>query len=121
MSNPFIWLLLQVIDLYMWVVIIGVITIVYPCYGGITAVVWNDVLQLVVYVVGAVIAFFLLIDRLPGGWQEITRLAAESDKFQIFDFSFSLAEDLEDLVGKWRHIAAPKEIEQQRTRKSVPR
>jgi YggT family protein len=25
MSNPFIWLILQVIDLYMWVVIIGVI------------------------------------------------------------------------------------------------
>ncbi len=25
MSNPFIWLILQVIDLYMWVVIIGVV------------------------------------------------------------------------------------------------
>ena len=25
MSNPFIWLILQIIDLYMWVVIIGVI------------------------------------------------------------------------------------------------
>ena len=72
------------------VVIIGVITIVYTFYGGITAVVWNDVIQLLVYIVGAIIAFFLLIDRLPGGWQEITRLAAESDKFQVFDFSFSL-------------------------------
>ena len=71
-------------------VIIGVITIVYTFYGGITAVVWNDVIQLVVYIAGAVIAFFLLIDHLAGGWQEITRLAAESDKFQIFDFSFSL-------------------------------
>jgi hypothetical protein len=47
------------------------------------------------------------------------RLQVELEAF--FDFSFSLAEDLEDLVGKWRHIAAPKEIEQQRTRKSVPR
>ncbi len=72
------------------VVIIGVITIIYTFYGGITAVVWNDVLQLLVYIAGAVIAFFLLLDRIPGGWQEITRLTAESDKFQVFDFSFSL-------------------------------
>ena len=72
------------------VVIIGVITIMYTFYGGIRAVVWNDVLQLIVYVVGALIAFFLLLDRIPGGWQEISRLAAESDQFQIIDFSFSL-------------------------------
>ena len=72
------------------VVIIGVITIIYTFYGGMKAVVWNDVLQLLIYIVGAVIAFFLLLDRIPGGWQEISLLAAESDKFQIVDFSFSL-------------------------------
>ncbi len=72
------------------VIIIGVITIIYTFYGGMTAVVWNDVCQLIVYIVGAVIALFLLIDRIPGGWSEVSRLAAESDHLRIFDFSFSL-------------------------------
>ncbi len=72
------------------VVIIGVITIIYTFFGGMTAVVWNDVFQLIVYIAGAVIAFFLLIDRIPGGWQEVSRVAGESGQFQIIDFSFSL-------------------------------
>ncbi len=75
----------------MWTVaIIGVLTIIYTFYGGITAVVWNDVLQLFVYVIGAMIAFFVLLGRIPGGWPEVERLAAESNKFQITDFSVSL-------------------------------
>ncbi len=73
------------------VVIIGVITIIYTFYGGFKAVVWNDVLQLFIYVIGAMIAFFVLLERIPGGWQQVARLAGESDKFQITDFSFSLA------------------------------
>ncbi len=39
----------------------------------------------------------------------------------FFEFSFSLAEDLEDLVRKWKGMAAPTAIEQQRTPRSVPR
>jgi hypothetical protein len=26
----------------------------------------------------------------------------------FFEFSFELAEDLEDLVARWRHVAAPR-------------
>ena len=49
----------------------GVTTIVYTFVGGMKAVVWTDVVQFVIYVVGAVVAFVLLLGRLPGGWGEL--------------------------------------------------
>ena len=45
----------------------GVTTIVYTFAGGMKAVVWTDVAQFVIYNVGAVVAFFLLLGQLPGG------------------------------------------------------
>lgn len=72
------------------VVIIGVITIVYTLYGGMRAVVWNDVIQLVIYITGATLAFFIILSRIPGGWSEVVSLAAPLNKFQFFDFTLSL-------------------------------
>ena len=72
------------------VVIIGSITIIYTFYGGIKAVVWNDVLQLIVYLIGATIAFYFLLIRVPGGWQNISYLAEHTNKLRITEFSFSI-------------------------------
>ena len=73
------------------VVIIGVVTIVYTYYGGMRAVIWNDVAQLAVYMIGAVIAFFVVLDRIPGGWAEVTTIAGPLGKFQFIDFTLSLS------------------------------
>ena len=40
------------------VVMIGVVTIIYTLYGGMRAVIWNDVIQLCIYLTGATLAFF---------------------------------------------------------------
>ena len=53
------------------VALVGVTTIVYTFVGGMKAVVWTDVIQFVIYMVGAVVAFVLLVTRLPGGWGEL--------------------------------------------------
>ncbi len=71
------------------IAIIGAVTIVYTLYGGMRAVVWNDVVQLAVYVGGALLAFWLLLDKIPGGWSEMTLLAG--DKLQVFDFAFDFS------------------------------
>jgi len=73
------------------VVMIGVVTIIYTLYGGMRAVVWNDVIQLCIYVTGATLAFFLILTRIPGGWSEVVSLAAPLNKFQFFDFTLSLS------------------------------
>ncbi len=76
---------------HLTVVIIGAVTIVYTYYGGMRAVVWNDVAQFAIYMIGAVIAFFVVLERIPGGWAEISTVAAPLGKFQLVDFTLSLS------------------------------
>ncbi len=72
-------------------IIIGIITVIYTFYGGMIAVIWTDVIQLFIYIAGALVAFFILLERIPGGWAEVTALAAPANKFQFVDFSLVLS------------------------------
>lgn len=72
------------------VVIMGIATIIYTYHGGMTAVIWTDVIQLVVYLVGAAIAAVILLRMIPGGWSEVQSVGEAAGKFRVFDFTFSL-------------------------------
>ncbi len=72
------------------VIIIGAVTIAYTLWGGMRAVVWNDVVQLLLYLTGAILAFFIILTRIPNGWPEVVSLAAPLQKFQFVDFTFNL-------------------------------
>lgn len=72
------------------VLVMGIATIIYTYLGGMTAVIWTDVIQLVIYLVGAVVAAWILIDRTPGGWGEIVEVGTAAGKFAWFDFSTTL-------------------------------
>jgi solute:Na+ symporter, SSS family len=75
------------------ILIITVLTIFYTFEGGMQAVIWTDVIQFVLYLSGSVAAFFLLFHKIPGGWPEITQVAAAAGgKFTIFNFSVSLTQ-----------------------------
>jgi solute:Na+ symporter, SSS family len=67
------------------VLVLGVAMIVYTVRGGVAAVIWTDVVQMFIYVGGALIIFFGLLELIPGGWSEVTRVGATH--FQVFDFS----------------------------------
>ncbi|HYL83467.1 MAG TPA: sodium:solute symporter [Candidatus Angelobacter sp.] len=74
------------------VFIVIALTILYTFEGGMKAVIWTDVAQLLVYMTGSAVTFFVLLHRIPGGWQEVTQVAASAGhKLQLLDFSFSLA------------------------------
>jgi solute:Na+ symporter, SSS family len=47
---------------------IGIVTIAYTLVGGIRAVIWMDVVQMIVYVGGAIAALLILLGRVPGDW-----------------------------------------------------
>jgi SSS family transporter len=68
------------------VVVLTALTVIYALVGGIKAVVWVDVIQLSVYVCGAIIALIVLATKLPSGWAS---RAADAGVFQVFDFDFS--------------------------------
>jgi SSS family solute:Na+ symporter len=72
------------------VLVMGIATIVYTYLGGMTAVIWTDVLQLVIYLLGAFVAVWVLLDRIPGGWGEVVEAGRAADKFRVFDFTFDL-------------------------------
>ena len=78
---------------YASILIITVLTMFYTFEGGMRAVIWTDVIQFFLYLTGSLVAFFLLLHKIPGGWPEITQAAAAAGgKFRIFDFAFSLTQ-----------------------------
>ncbi len=68
------------------------LTIIYTFEGGMKAVIWTDVAQLLLYLTGSAFTLGLLLHLIPGGWPEVTRVAAAAgNKLQVFDFSFHWA------------------------------
>jgi SSS family transporter len=72
------------------VILLGAAMIVYTVRGGVAAVIWTDVVQMFVYVAGALVVFVALLWRIPGGWATVTAVGEAAGKFQIFDFSFDV-------------------------------
>jgi solute:Na+ symporter, SSS family len=78
------------IDLTTAVVGMSVVTAVYTLYGGMRAVVWTDVLQFFVYMVGAVVALLLLMGKLDQGVGEAFDAASATGRLRLFDFGLRL-------------------------------
>jgi SSS family solute:Na+ symporter len=74
------------------VVLTGGATRVYTLVGGLQGVLWTDLVQFVIYIGGALFAFYLLLERLPGGFSELLAVGGEAGKLRFFDPSFDLAE-----------------------------
>jgi len=62
------------------------LTLLYTYEGGMTAVIWTDVIQMILYVVGAVASLFLVLREIPGGWGHVIATAEPLGKLQVFDF-----------------------------------
>ncbi len=75
------------------IVVVGTVTVVYTYLGGMKAVIWTDVIQFSVYILGAIAALFILEGKLPGGWSRLIETADAAGKFRLFDFSFDLTRD----------------------------
>jgi SSS family transporter len=71
------------------IVLIVLLTLFYTFEGGMTAVIWTDVVQMTLYVAGAAISFFVILGKIPGGWSHVVAMAAPAHKLAIFDFRFA--------------------------------
>ena len=65
------------------------LTLFYTFEGGMTAVIWTDVIQMIMYVLGAAVSFFVLLGKIPGGFGHVLEVASAAGKLQVFDFHWS--------------------------------
>ena len=68
------------------ILILGVFTVIYTYHGGMRAVVWTDVLQTGVYLLGGLAAVYLIGRGIDGGWGSVFDRAGDAGKLRLFDF-----------------------------------
>jgi len=73
------------------IAIVAVLTLAYTFEGGMTAVIWTDVVQLAVYLTGAIVAVFAIVHAVPGGWLAAYSIAGQSGKFRMLDPGWSFS------------------------------
>jgi SSS family transporter len=74
------------------IAIISALTLLYTFEGGMTAVIWTDVVQMILYIAGTVVAIITLGTHVPGGWSHIHAVASAAGKFHLFDFALNLTQ-----------------------------
>jgi solute:Na+ symporter, SSS family len=69
------------------IILIGLAMIIFTYFGGMEAVIWVEVVQLGIYIAGAIAAAVVLINSIDGGLAAANSFAAQYSKYSLFDFS----------------------------------
>ncbi len=75
------------------ILMIVALTLFYTFEGGMTAVIWTDVVQMFLYVLGALVSLYVIFQLVPGGWPHIMETARAANKLRIFDFRFEWSQE----------------------------
>lgn len=76
------------VPVWVAIVVLAAATALYTYMGGLKAVVWIDLVQVVVYLTGAVMSFAILLSRIPGGFAgALARNAAAGQPVHLFNFA----------------------------------
>lgn len=73
------------------VILIGLAMIIFTYFGGMEAVIWVEVIQLGIYIVGAIAAAIILVNSIDGGLSAAVASGTQYGKFSLFDFSLDLS------------------------------
>ncbi len=73
------------------ILMVSGVTIIYTYIGGIRAVVWMDVIQMGVYLGGAVLAVGIILSKLPHGLSSVLSVAQGAGKLKLIYFGFDLS------------------------------
>ena len=81
-------LILQLVDVSPTVAIIaaGLFVGLYTIVGGIDAVIWADVMQTLVLLIGGLLCIWVVVDALPGGLGQVFREAGAAGKFALAEW-----------------------------------
>ena len=71
-------------NIYFCIGITGIVCTIYTVLGGIEAVIWTDVLQVIILMGGAVLCLFIAATNIKGGFQSVISQGLEAGKFSLF-------------------------------------
>ena len=74
------------------VALIGIPTVIYTMFGGVQAVTWADVKQMVLIVFALAAVIVVLVLKIPVSPDEALSIAGATGRLQVFDFSFNFSE-----------------------------
>lgn len=69
------------------IILLGAVMIIFTFFGGMEAVIWVEVVQLGIYIFGAIAAAVVILNQVDGGMARVLELGSEFNKFQVFDFA----------------------------------
>ncbi len=73
------------------IVVIGLVTIIYTLLGGMEAVIWTDVVQSAIMIVGILVCAVILSLRIFSGEQPLIQAAIDNNKFSFGSWNLSLS------------------------------
>jgi len=83
-----------------WVVLLtGLLTTAYTLIGGMKAVIWTDVPQLIIMLGGIFVIIAVALNGIDGGLDKVIDIAHEYGKFNFFNFSTSFTDTYTVLGG----------------------
>lgn len=76
------------INIYLAIILMGVFATIYTTLGGMEAVIWTDVIQVVILVAGMIYSLIFIVAHV-GGIDIIYNIALHDSKLQMFDWRLS--------------------------------
>ncbi|NJM54158.1 MAG: hypothetical protein HC846_12720 [Blastocatellia bacterium] len=71
------------------IILLGLVMIIFTFYGGMEAVIWVEVVQLGIYIGGAIAAAVVILNQIDGGITRVLEVGNQFNKFQFLDFSLN--------------------------------
>lgn len=71
------------------IIIIAIIALAYTYFGGLKGIIWVDVMQMFIYLGGAILALIVISTKLPNGINSIFYFASTHDKLGLFNLGFN--------------------------------
>ncbi|MBI4547010.1 MAG: sodium/solute symporter [Ignavibacteriae bacterium] len=70
------------------IIAMAAITLVYTYIGGVRAVIWTDVIQMFIYLAGAIAAVLVILSELPNGLDTMLQSSEQAGKFSLVSLGF---------------------------------
>ena len=81
------------VGIFTSIIIVTIITLVYTLLGGITAVIWTDVLQSAIFLIGGIVVLVALIGEIPAPLNEVLAFLKDKGKINPIDTSIDFTKD----------------------------